>query len=139
MLRSLAALTLYVCLAVPAAAEEQDPRVILRAMALTNLHDAQCTATEKCAPAIPAEMAKPTVPLNAVGVAMRAGIRSAVVEKCGGKYFEQSFPPFTRLIRDSKMFQEREIAQLTMIHGITLGLMRKNAACNDRWRAKAGL
>jgi hypothetical protein len=87
-------------------------------LALRNIQRALCDGFNQCTPATPDELENPPITLDQARVAIVTGARSAFAGWCGFDADRRSFVPLMRQLRQSKMFHERQLALMAVIHGI---------------------
>jgi hypothetical protein len=101
----------------PASIPEPVVRKMLE-LGLKNIHRALCDGFNQCTPATPAEFERPPVSVEQVRAAILVGSRSAVVRWCGFDADRSSVLPFMRRLRQSKAYNERQLALISVIHSI---------------------
>ena len=107
-------------------------------LGLQNIQRALCDGFNQCTPATPDELENPPITLDQARVAMVGGARSAFVGWCGFDVDRRSFLPLMRQLRQSKMFHERHLALMAVIHGIqqsiTTEQLKARGACDENTR-----
>jgi hypothetical protein len=110
----------------------------LTRLVLSNLGKARCGGAP-CAPATEAEIAAPPVTLDQARLAMRTAVASANAEHCGLDWQQRSFLPMVRELREGGRLAERQMAILTMLHGVvqgaTVNSARKDGPCSAAMKA----
>jgi hypothetical protein len=121
----------------PPAIPDEAARKILD-LALRNIQRALCDGFNQCTPATPDELENPPITLDQARVAMVGGARSAYVGWCGFDVDRRSFLPLMRQLRQSKMFHERHLALMAVIHGIqqsiTTEQLKARGECDENTR-----
>jgi hypothetical protein len=123
------AVAVLACLACAAAAQSKPPAIpepVVRKMielGLKNIHRALCDGFNQCAPATPAEFENPPLSLDQARAAILIGGRSAYVRWCGFDADRRSVLPFMQQLRQSKLYNERQLALIAVIHGIQLSIV----------------
>jgi hypothetical protein len=87
-------------------------------LGLKNIHRALCDGFNQCAPATPAEFQNPPLTIDQARAAILIGGRSAFGRWCGFDADRRSVLPFLRQLRQSKLYNERQLALMAVIHGI---------------------
>ena len=87
-------------------------------LGLQNIQRALCDGFNQCAPATPAEFENPPLSIDQARAAIFVGSRSALVRWCGFDADRRSVLPFMQQLRQSKLYNERQLALIAVIHGI---------------------
>lgn len=117
-------LGLGLTLALGASAQPSPPSIpddVVRKMlelGLQNIQRALCDGFNQCAPATPAEFKDPPITMDQARGALFVGGRSAVARWCGFDADSRSVLPLLRELRQSKQYNERQVALIAVIHGI---------------------
>jgi hypothetical protein len=98
---------------------DKDVEGMLR-LALQNIDKALCENNKPCAPATPDELAHPPLSVTEARRIMIQGSTSALAESCGLDY-KRSFVPMMIYYRRQKKMNERSLAIVAMVHGISQG------------------
>jgi hypothetical protein len=122
----------------PAAIPEQTARKMIE-LGLKNIHRALCDGFNQCAPATPQELENPPISVDQARAAILIGGRSAFAAWCGFDANRRSVLPFMRQLRQSKLYDERQLALLAVIHGIqqsvTAEQLKAKGACDEAMRS----
>ena len=107
-------------------------------LGLKNIQRALCDGFNQCAPATPQELENPPLSLDQARAAIIVGARSAFAQWCGLDANTRSVLPFLRQLRQSRLYDERQIALMAVIHGIqqsiTSDQLKAKGACGDAMR-----
>jgi hypothetical protein len=107
-------------------------------LALRNIQRALCDGFNQCTPATPDELVNPPITLDQARVAIIGGTRSAFAGWCGMDADRRSVLPLMRQLRQSKMFNERQIALFAVIHGIQQSViaeqLKAKGECDENMR-----
>jgi hypothetical protein len=107
-------------------------------LALRNIQRALCDGFNQCTPATPDELENPPVTLDQARIAIVGGARSAFVGWCGFDADRRSFLPMMRQLRQRKIFHERQLALLAVVHGIqqsiTTEQLKARGDCDEKTR-----
>jgi hypothetical protein len=117
---------------------DKDVEAMVR-LALQNIGKALCENNKPCAPATPEELAHPPLSVAEARRIMIQGSTSALVASCGLDY-KRSFVPMMTYYRRQQKMNERSLAIVAMVHGISQGrlasaLEKEQAKCSDEMRA----
>lgn len=119
------------------------PEPVVRKMVelgLKNIDRALCDGFNQCAPATPAEFATPPLSVDQARAAILVGSRSAFVRWCGFDADRRSVLPFMRQLRRSKIYNERQLALIAVIHGIqqsiTTEQLKTKGECDATTRSR---
>lgn len=133
-------------LAQGARAQQKQPAIpedVVRKMVelgLKNIHRALCDGFNQCAPATPAEFETLPVSIDQARAAIVVGGRSAFVRWCGFDADRRSVLPFMHQLRQSKQYNERQLALMAVIHGIQQGItgeqLKAKGECDAATRSK---
>jgi len=99
-------------------------------LALRFISRARCENDEPCKPATEQEMRTPPVAVEHAREAVRTGFLSAMAEKCGFDYGQKFFLPMMDHFRRSVGLNERQLAIVSILHGIELGSSSKSLPKN---------
>jgi hypothetical protein len=118
---------------------DKDVEAMLK-LALQNIDKARCEDDKPCAPPTQEELAHPPLSVVEARRIMIQGSTSALAEFCGLD-FKRSFVPMMTYYRRQQKMNERSLAIVAMVHGISQGrlasaLKREEAKCSDEMRAK---
>jgi hypothetical protein len=118
---------------------DKDVEAVLR-LALQNIDKALCENNKPCAPATPEELAHPPLSVTEARSILIQGSTSALAASCGLDY-KRSFVPMMTYYRRQQKMNERSLAIVAMVHGISQGrfasaLKKEQAKCSDEMRAK---
>lgn len=91
-------------------------------LGLKNIHRALCDGFNQCTPATSDELENPPISLDQARAAILIGGRSAFATWCGLDANRRSVLPFLRQLRQSKLYDERQLALMAVIHGIQQGI-----------------
>lgn len=109
-------------------------------LGLKNIHRALCDGFNQCTPATTAEFENPPLSLDQARAAIAAGGRSAFALWCGFDADRRSVLPFLRQLRRSKLYGERQLALMAVIHGvqqsITAEQLKAKGECDAAMRSK---
>jgi hypothetical protein len=132
--------------AVAASAQPNPPAIpdaVVRKMlelGLQNIQRALCDGFNQCAPATPAEFDVPPISIEQARAAIVIGGRSAFVLWCGFDADRRSVLPFLRQLRQSKLYNERQLALMAVIHGIqqsiTAEQLKAKGECDAATRSR---
>jgi len=118
------------------------PEPVVRKMlelGLQNIQRALCDGFNQCAPATPAEFENPPLSVDQARAAIFVGSRSALVRWCGFDADRRSVLPFMRQLRQSKLYNERQLALIAIIHGIqqsiTAEQLKAKGTCDEAMRS----
>lgn len=117
---------------------DKDVEAMLR-LALQNIDKALCENNKPCAPATAEELAHPPLSVAEARSIMAQRSTSALAASCGLDY-KRSFVPMMIYYRREQQMNERSLAIVAMIHGISQGrlagaLQKEQAKCSDEMRA----
>jgi hypothetical protein len=98
---------------------------------LNKLPEAMCTPKKHCAPATDAEKAKPPVSLEQARGVVKAGILSGSAEHCGLDWQRRVFLPTLNYYRKKEKMNERQIAIISVLHGIVQGYTATHHKMHD--------
>ena len=139
-------LGLGLTLALGASAQPSPPSIpdeVVRRMlelGLQNIQRALCDGFNQCAPATPAELENPPLSFDQARAAIFVGGRSAFVRWCGFDADRRSVLPFMQQLRQSKLYNERQLALIAIIHGIqqsiTAEQLKVKGVCDATTRSK---
>ena len=139
-------LGLGLTLALGASAQPSPPSIpdeVVRKMlelGLQNIQRALCDGFNQCAPATPAEFENPPLSFDQARAAIFVGGRSAFVRWCGFDADRRSVLPFMQQLRQSKLYNERQLALIAIIHGIqqsvTAEQLKVKGVCDATMRSK---
>jgi hypothetical protein len=90
-------------------------------LALANLKGAKCSGDQLCAPATPAEIAKPPITLDEARSVIQRGMLSGAAGACDLDWANGSFLPMMSYWRQSQRKTERQMALIGLLHGIAQG------------------
>ena len=111
-------------------------------LGLKNIHRALCDGFNQCTPATPDEFENPPLSLDQVRAAIAVGGQSAFALWCGFDADRRSVLPFLRQLRSSKLYGERQLALMAVIHGvqqsITAEQLKARGQCDQATRSKVG-
>jgi hypothetical protein len=109
-------------------------------LGLKNIHRAVCDGFNQCAPTTQAELKSPPITLDQARAAIVIGGRSAYARWCGLDSDRRRVLPFLRQLRRSKLYNERQLALMAVIHGIqqsiTTGSLEASGECDAETRGK---
>ena len=109
-------------------------------LGLQNIQRALCDGFNQCAPATPAEFENPPLSVDQARAAIFVGGRSAFVRWCGFDADRRSVLPFMQQLRQSKLYNERQLALIAIIHGIqqsiTAEQLKAKGTCDEATRSK---
>ena len=109
-------------------------------LGLRNIQHALCDGFNQCAPATPAEFENPPLSVDQARAAVLVGGRSAFVRWCGFDADRRSVLPFMQQLRRSKLYNERQLALIAIIHGIqqsiTAEQLKAKGTCDAATRSK---
>jgi hypothetical protein len=116
---------------------DKDVEAMLK-LALENIDKAKCE-NKPCAPATAEELAHPPLSVAEARRILIQGSTSAVAEFCGLDY-KRSFVPMMTYYRRQQKMNERSLAIVAMLHGISQGrlasaMKKEQAKCSDETRA----
>jgi hypothetical protein len=107
-------------------------------LALDNIQRALCENGRPCAPATPEERINPPLTIEEARLVFERGILSAAGEHCGLDWQKLNFQPLMSYWRNSRRASERQIALVTLLHGIMQGFAKSDARaigpCTDAMR-----
>ncbi len=110
----------------PLLSDEQVTRLLM--LALDNIHKAQCRETQPCAPTTAEEKAKPPItPAEAHWVIQRGALTGAAMH-CGLDWQKRNFAPMMAYWREKARKNDRQIALISLLHGIVQGITQPNAS-----------
>jgi hypothetical protein len=119
------------------------PESVVRKMlelGLQNIQRALCDGFNQCAPATPAELENPPLSVDQARAAIFVGGRSAFVRWCGFDADRRSVLPFMQQLRQSKLYNERQLALIAIIHGIQQSIteeqLKAKGTCDEATRSK---
>jgi hypothetical protein len=143
---AIAVLGLGLTLALGTSAQPGPPSIpdgVVRKMielGLQNIQRALCDGFNQCAPATPAEFENPPLSVDQARAAIFVGGRSAFVRWCGFDADRRSVLPFMQQLRQSKLYNERQLALIAIIHGIqqsiTAEQLKVKGTCDEATRSK---
>jgi hypothetical protein len=109
-------------------------------LGLRNIQRALCDGFNQCAPATPAELETPPLSIDQARAAILVGSRSAIVRWCGFDADRRSVLPFMQQLRQSKLYNARQLALIAVIHGIqqsiTAEQLKAKGTCDEATRSK---
>jgi len=100
----------------PKTREEFMQRVLQ--VALENIGNARCEKGERCPPATEAEKKNPPLTLTETSQIVGRGIFSGGAFHCGLDWQKRNFEPMMAYWRNEKKKDERQLALISMIHGM---------------------
>jgi hypothetical protein len=111
------------------------------AVVLNKLPEAMCGPKKHCAPATAEEKAKPPVSVEQARGVVKTGILSGSAEHCGLDWKRRVFMPALGYYRKTEKMNDRQIAILSVLHGIIQGYTATHhkmhsEACTDEARRK---
>lgn len=134
------------CFTFAASAQSKPPLIpepVVRKMievGLKNIHRALCDGFNQCSPATPEEFETPPLTLDQARAAIVTGGRSAFVRWCGLDADRRSVLPFMQQLRRSKLYDQRQLALMAVIHGIqqsiTTAQLKTKGECDAATRSK---
>lgn len=143
---AVAALGLGLTLALGTSAQPGPPSIpddVVRKMlelGLQNIQRALCDGFNQCAPATPAEFENPPLSVDQARAAIFVGGRSAFVGWCGFDADRRSVLPFMQQLRRSKLYNERQLALIAIIHGVQQSIvaeqLKAKGTCDEATRSK---
>jgi len=89
-------------------------------LALSKIQSAKCDGDKLCAPATPAEVAKPPLATNDARVAMVTAIKSALAQWCGLNGL-RSFLPMLAALDKARGMNDRQRQLVALIHADFMG------------------
>jgi hypothetical protein len=104
----------------PPAPKQELHRAFL-AVAIDNFDKAMCGQGQSCAPATAAERANPPLSDEQARSIVSAGVISVTADHCGLDWQRWNFVPLMRHHRETLKLNEREMALVGLLHGITMG------------------
>jgi hypothetical protein len=123
----------------PPAIPEQVVRKMIE-LGLKNIHRALCDGFNQCTAATRQEYENPPITLDQARAAIVVGGRSAFAGWCGFDANQRSVLPFLRQLRQSKLYDERQLALMAVIHGIqqsvTAEQLKARGACDEATRRR---
>ena len=119
----MAALALAMPLSVGAQPARTEPHRQLLMIALDNLGRARCEGGQPCAPATVEERATPPITDDQARAVVEAGSISVVAEHCGLDWQRRNFEPLMKHHRERLRMSERQLALVSLLHGITMGVV----------------
>jgi hypothetical protein len=119
----MAALALAMPLSVAAQPARTEPHRKLLVIALDNLARARCERGQPCAPATAEERATPPITDDPARVVVEAGSISVIAEHCGLDWQRRNFEPLMKHHRERLRMSERQLALVSLLHGIAMGLV----------------
>lgn len=133
--------TTFSAAAQPSAATVPDDVVRkMMELGLKNIHRALCDGFNQCAAATPGEFEIPPLTIDQARAAMMVGARSAFARWCGFDADRRSVLPFMGQLRRSKLYNERQLALIAVIHGIqqsvTVEQLKSMGECDAASRTK---
>ena len=109
-------------------------------LGLQNIQRALCDGFNQCAPATPAELENPPLSVDQARAAIFIGGRSAFVRWCGFDADRRSVLPFMQQLRQSKLYNERQLALMAIIHGIQQSIsaeqLKAKGTCDEATRSR---
>lgn len=106
--------------------DEQVTRLVM--LALDNIHKARCSGTQQCAPATPQERAKPPITLAEAHRVIQRGALSGAAVHCGLDWQKRNFEPMMAYWRQTARKNDRQIAFISLLHGIVVGMTQPGSA-----------
>ena len=109
-------------------------------MALENIHRAKCGAKKLCAPATKAERMSPPITNEQAKKVVSAAVISVIAKHCGLDWQQRNFLPMMKYHRENFQMAARQTALIGLLHGITMGMMKKSIekkACTPSLKLKA--
>ena len=106
--------------AAPPAPKQELHRAFLT-LAIDNIDKAMCGQGQFCAPATAAERANPPLTDEQARGIVSAGVISVTAEHCGLDWQRRNFGPLLRHHRETLKLNERQLALVGLLHGITMG------------------
>jgi hypothetical protein len=119
----MAALVLAMPLSVAAQPARTEPHRQLLMIALDNLGRARCERGQPCAPATAEERATPPITDDQARAVVETGSISVVAEHCGLDWQRRNFEPLMKHHRERLRMSERQLALISLLHGITMGVV----------------
>jgi hypothetical protein len=119
-----------------AAASGDEPVHKLLMLALDNISRGLCEGKNRCAPATAEERANPPITIAEARLVITRGALSAAAEHCALDWQGRNFVPMMAYWRHTLKKNERQMALIGLLHGITQGIGKGNAklACTDEMR-----
>jgi hypothetical protein len=121
----------------PPAIPEEAVRKMLE-LGLKNIQRALCDGFNQCTPATPQELENPPISVDQARAAIMVGARSAFAGWCGFDANKRSVLPFLGQLRRSKLYDERQLALMAVVHGIqqsiTTEQLKGKGACDQAMR-----
>jgi len=119
----IAALALAMPLSLAAQQARPEPHRQLLMIALDNLGRARCEGDQPCAPATAEERATPPITDDQARAVVEAGGISVVAQHCGLDWQRRNFEPLMKHHRARLKMSERQLALVSLLHGITMGFV----------------
>jgi len=109
-------------------------------IALNNIQKTLCKPPDQpCAPATAKERATPPISDQQAQTIVASGIISALGKHCGLDWQRFNFQPLMSYHREKLQMTSRQIALVGLLHGITMGAVRKDverSACTSDLKSK---
>ena len=96
-------------------------------LALDNMTRARCENMQPCAAATAEERANPPLTIAEAGTVMHRGVLSATGEHCGLDWQGRNFNPMMSYWRHKMKKNERQLAIISLLHGIMQGMVKPNS------------
>jgi hypothetical protein len=121
------ALTISLLSTGPAAAQQllptPDEQMVaeMAAFARTNITKARISDGSFVPPETPEELARPIIPDVLVRQTVARGFLTGEMEACGMDWENESFLPYMAAIRASKLYSDKQLAYIGLLHGLGQG------------------
>ena len=106
-------------------------------LALDNIGQARCENNAPCAAATAEEKANPPITIEEARLVVRRAVLSGIAGSCNLDWQKRNFLPMMAYWRSTKKKTERQMALITLVHGIMQGMMESSTkACPAEMREK---
>jgi hypothetical protein len=105
--------------AAAASGDEQVHKLLM--LAFDNITRGLCENNKRCAPATEQERANPPITIAEARIVISRGALSGAAELCGLDWAKRNFEPMMTYWRRTQKKNERQMALIGIVHGITQG------------------
>jgi hypothetical protein len=123
-------------LPLPAEQNEEAVKILLK-YATQNIQNAYCKGSNRCEPATTEELANPPLTLSEAKQITDRGALSGSAVHCNFDWEGRNFKPMMAYWREVQKKNERQMALVTLLHGIAQGLIAPSGmkfSCSDQTR-----
>ncbi|KQT47872.1 hypothetical protein ASG52_11460 [Methylobacterium sp. Leaf456] len=107
-------------------------------LGLENMGQLKCEGGRSCAPATPAELAKPPITIEEARAVIRRGVVSGFAARCGMDWQNRNYLPMLAYWRKTRRKSDRVVALVGFLHGVAQSRSEKllsDGRCGDTARA----